>query len=120
MASRKAKWGIITSAQRFRIILLLRHKLDNRRYPVLVMSDDVKLDSETESVLLLVLYMVLKDPDVGQPVLQLPASLVLPSNDPYLPPPGSSRSETREVNQAIEQSKLTGDISAITPQVRLQ
>ncbi|KAI9786801.1 MAG: hypothetical protein M1816_007809 [Peltula sp. TS41687] len=95
MAVKRAQWGLIVSAHRFRVILLLYHRIEDRQYPYLVMSDDVAIDSNVQPIFHILLYMFLKRSQVEPAFLSGGLPITLPQHDPYRVPEKRTRSATQ-------------------------
>lgn len=101
MSATNSRWGMITSAQKFAVVELHRHKIGERDYPYLLMSDFTSLYSPTVSAVQIMLYMVLTATETPEPGW-IPSGTGFPLSDPhshYNEMPGSTRSQSRALTE---------------------
>lgn len=113
MAAERAQWGLIASAHRFRVILLLYHRIEDRQYPYLVMSDEVAINSNVQPIFHILLYMLLKRSRVEPAFLSGGLPITLPQHDPYWMPEKRTRSVTQAKMLKKEPQALSSVLEVI-------
>ncbi|KAI9781003.1 MAG: hypothetical protein M1816_002600 [Peltula sp. TS41687] len=85
MAARNVRWGIIATERQFRVVRLQHMPIPSSGlpYPYLMMSPNINIDSGSQPLLNIILYMVLTGIDALSDIFPAPSGLKIPLSDPY-------------------------------------